>query len=131
MKTIHVVAAIIKKGHMVLATERGYGKYATWWEVPGGKVEQGENELEALNREIFEELSATIAIKEHFITVEHDYPDFHLRMSCYLCELTSKGFMLNEHYRASWVGLKEIDSLKWLEADEVIIAKLKEEQIIQ
>ena len=55
MKTIKVVAAIIKRDNKIFATQRGYGEYKDRWEFPGGKVEEGETPQEALEREIREE----------------------------------------------------------------------------
>ena len=43
MKTIEVVAAIIRKGDKIFATQRGYGPWKDWWELPGGKMEAGES----------------------------------------------------------------------------------------
>ena len=42
MKHIEVVAAIIRKGDKIFATQRGYGEWKDWWEFPGGKIEAGE-----------------------------------------------------------------------------------------
>ena len=71
MKTIKVVAAIIRKDKSVFATQRGYGDYKDWWEFPGGKVEPGETPEEALVREIREELDTDIAVENYLTTVEH------------------------------------------------------------
>jgi len=64
MKTIEVVAAIIRKGDKIFATQRGYGEWKDWWEFPGGKMEARETPEEALVREIREELSAEIRVDE-------------------------------------------------------------------
>jgi 8-oxo-dGTP diphosphatase len=85
MKRIEVVAAVICQGGRVFATQRGYGEWKDWWEFPGGKMEAGETPEAALKREIREELSAEISVGRLLGTVEHDYPDFHLTMHCYLC----------------------------------------------
>ena len=69
MKHIEVVAAIIRKGDMIFATQRGYGDWKDWWEFPGGKMEEGETPEEALRREIREELSADISVDEFLWTV--------------------------------------------------------------
>lgn len=63
MKTIEVVAAILRKGERVFATQRGYGDWKDLWEFPGGKIEPGEGPEEALVREIREELGAQIAVE--------------------------------------------------------------------
>lgn len=51
MKTINVVAAVIRKDNMVFATQRGYGEFKDGWEFPGGKVEANETPEEAIVRE--------------------------------------------------------------------------------
>lgn len=51
MKQIEGVAAIIRKGEKIFATQRGYGEWKDWWEFPGGKMEAGETPEEALKRE--------------------------------------------------------------------------------
>ena len=78
MKQIEVVAAIIRKGDMIFATQRGYGDYKDGWEFPGGKMETGETPEEALRREIWEELETRITVESLLQTVEWDYPQFHL-----------------------------------------------------
>lgn len=125
MKSIEVVAAIIRKEDKILATQRGYGEWKDWWEFPGGKIEQGETPEEALKREISEELSAEINVDELFSTVDYDYPKFHLTMHCYLCTPLTNAMHLNEHVSARWLAKDELDSVKWLPADKSIIDKLK------
>lgn len=80
MKTVNVVAAIIRDGDRIFATQRGYGEYKDGWEFPGGKIEAGETPEEALQREIREELETEIEVGEYLDTIEHDYPTFHLSM---------------------------------------------------
>ena len=88
MKTIEVVAAIIKRGNEILATQRGYGEFEGGWEFPGGKVEPGESPEGAVVREIQEELDATIAVDRLIATVEYDYPTFHLIMHLSLIHIS-------------------------------------------
>ena len=130
MKTIEVVAAIIiREGH-VFATQRGYGQWQGWWEFPGGKIEAGESPQEALVREIREELDAEISVGQLLETVEWDYPDFHLRMHCFLCTLVSEDICLKEHEDAAWLTRETLDSVKWLPADEGLIRRLSVESTI-
>ena len=125
MKTIQVVAAIIQRDNQVLATQRGYGDLKDGWEFPGGKIESGETEEQALKREIKEELNMQIEVGELFDIVEYDYPKFHLTMQCFLCKAISGEMVLNEHQSARWLDKTNIDSVEWLPADIELIAKLK------
>ena len=117
MKHIEVVAAIIRRGNEIFATQRGYGEFKDWWEFPGGKIEPGESPQQALVREIREELDATIEVGELLQTVEWDYPTFHLTLHCFWCELTCEALHLNEHEAASWLDREHLRSVKWLPAD--------------
>ena len=126
MKQIEVVAAIIRRGNEIFATQRGYGEWKDWWEFPGGKMEAGETPEEALKREIREELSTEISVDEFLCTVEYDYPAFHLTMHCYLCSLLTEALHLNEHEAARWLSASELESVKWLPADWQIIEFIKD-----
>ncbi len=124
MKQIEVVAAIIRKGDKIFATQREYGDFKDWWEFPGGKMEVGESPEEALRREIREELSTEISVDEYICTVEYDYPKFHLKMHCYFCSLISEALHLNEHEAARWLAKDELDSVKWLPADVLVVNEI-------
>ncbi len=126
MKTIRVVAAIIRDGEKLFATQRGYGEYKDKWEFPGGKVEENETPEDALIREIKEELEADIAITGYLMTVEYDYPSFHLSMDCFVASLKEgSAVRLKEHEAAKWLGPDELDSVDWLPADIEVVKKLK------
>ena len=124
MKTIEVVAAIIKQDDKVFATQRGYGEFKSGWEFPGGKIEEGETPQEALIREIKEELNIDILVGELIDTVEYDYPGFHLTMHCYICTFQSGELVLNEHEAARWLSKNTLSSVNWLPADITLIEKL-------
>lgn len=125
MNKIQVVAAIICKEGRVFATQRGYGDWKDWWEFPGGKMEAGEGPEEALVREIREELSAEISVDRFLRTVEFDYPSFHLTMHCFLCSLKGAGLHLNEHEAARWLAPEDLDSVRWLPADDALLPDLR------
>ena len=124
MKQIEVVAAVIRRGNEIFATQRGYGEFKDWWEFPGGKMEAGESPEEALKREIREELDATIEVGELIQTVEWDYPSFHLTMHCFWCELACEALHLNEHEAAAWLSADNLGSVKWLPADRDILVEI-------
>ncbi len=122
MKTIRVVAAVIRDGNRIFATQRGYGEYKDGWEFPGGKIEEGEKPKEALVREIKEELDADIICGDLIMTVEYDYPDFHLSMDCFWAELKSGSVLrLLEHEAARWLPEEDLDSVRWLPADTEVV----------
>ena len=126
MKTVKVVAAVIRKDNRIFATERGYGDFKDMWEFPGGKIEQGESGPEALKREIREELDTVIEVGDYIETVEYDYPTFHLSMECYWCTVKEGKLTLLEHENALWLDRDSLLSVEWLPADLVIIPKVKE-----
>ncbi|MEE0805418.1 MAG: NUDIX domain-containing protein, partial [Prevotellamassilia sp.] len=74
MKQIEVVAAIIREGNTIFATQRGYGEFEGMWEFPGGKIEAGEAPEAALVREIQEELAVTVEVGSLLHTTEYTYP---------------------------------------------------------
>ena len=124
MKTINVVAAIIKSEDRVLATQRGYGDLINKWEFPGGKVEKDETPEDALKREIKEELNAEIEIDRFLMTVEYDYPTFRLSMRCYICSLLDEKIELLEHSSAKWLHKNELGILDWCPADVEVSKKV-------
>ena len=127
MKTIKVVAAIIRKENSVFATQRGYGDYKDWWEFPGGKVEEGETPERALIREIREELDSDIIVEKFLTTVEHDYSKFHLSMDCYWCRVQNGSLTLLEHEAAKWLPINDLRQVNWLPADVKVVEAIESE----
>lgn len=117
MKTVRVVAAVIRKDDKIFATQRGYGEFKDGWEFPGGKIEEGEAPEQALAREIKEELDTEIQVGKLIDTIEYDYPKFHLSMDCFWCEIMQGGLELKEHEAARWLSKEELYSVDWLPAD--------------
>ena len=123
-KSIEVVAAVIRHGDKIFATQRGYGEFKDMWEFPGGKMEPGESPETALIREIKEELDTDIEVGELIKTVDTDYPNFHITMHVYWCRVVNGELKLLEHEAAKWIELDDNlpKAVDWLPADlEVVI----------
>lgn len=123
MNPISVVAAIIKQEDKILCVQRGNAKYeylSYKWEFPGGKIEGGETEEEAIQREIMEELGMSIAIEDKLMTVKHQYPDFNLTMHIFICSSANQP-VLNEHLDYKWATINELNQLDWAAADIPVV----------
>jgi 8-oxo-dGTP diphosphatase len=127
MKSIEVVAAIIVNDNKILCVQRGEHKYdyiSKKFEFPGGKIEDGESKIEAIRREISEELKMDINPSEEFITVVHQYPDFNLIMHGFICTCKNPALVLTEHIDFKWLNKSELINLDWAAADIPIVEKL-------
>jgi len=125
MKTIRVVAAVIRSEDKIFATARGYGEFKGQWEFPGGKIEEGETPQQALVREIKEELEAEIEVGDLIDTIEYDYPNLHLSMDCFWAKVIAGELVLKEAEDGKWLSKDELGSVQWLPADIALIDKIR------
>lgn len=133
-RRVHVAAAIVERPAAgagaapceILAARRGYGSWKGWWEFPGGKLEAGESASEACRRELREELGVELEGVAPFMTIEYDYPEFHLTMDCHTCRLADGAHLdLREHEALAWLAPADLRSVRWLPADEEVICALE------
>ena len=121
-KTLQVVgAAIINDNGNVLCAQRGYGSLKGKWEFPGGKIKAGENDVEALKREIKEELDIEIEVKELIDDNYYEYDEFNINLRVYKCKYLAGKINDTEHQMLKWVAGKDLQSLDWASADKSIV----------
>ncbi len=128
-KHTRVVAAVIKRGEQYLCMRRCRSKYSyisERWEFPGGKVEPGENDRKALEREIEEEMDWRITAGNMVGTVDYTYPDFSITLAAYLCKAPIEdNFKLIDHIGYKWLTADELSSLEWTAADAELIKLIR------
>jgi len=129
MKHLDVVAGIICYGEEILCMQRPESKYeyiSFKYEFPGGKIEAGESRVDALKRELIEEMEMKVQLEEedNYLIVDHAYPDFEITMHSYICKVDNKDFIMKEHKDFKWLKREELAQLDWAMADVPIMEKL-------
>lgn len=119
MKRVRVVAALISRGETVLVQQRPPGKSrALLWEFPGGKVEQGEADEQALARECQEELGVSVQVGERLWSVTHEYADLSVELVLYRAAMADDARpQPHEAHQLAWVERPRLPELPFCEAD--------------
>lgn len=127
-KHSNVVGAVIQRGDKYLCMQRTRSRYpyiSERWEFPGGKVERGESDHEALVREIKEEMDWDVYVGRQLGTIDYDYPDFSVTITLYLCKGGDEDdFKLLEHLAYKWLSRDELPTLNWTDADRELLSVL-------
>ena len=118
MKYIKVVAAIIKQEDKILIARRKKGKHLEFkWEYPGGKLENNEEENDALKRELKEEFSIEATIGRYLTESFYEYGSVNIIPKAYLVESFSGDFRLIDHDKIEWIKIEEIKKHEFAPAD--------------
>ncbi|WP_368250454.1 (deoxy)nucleoside triphosphate pyrophosphohydrolase [Enterococcus sp. 2201sp1_2201st1_B8_2201SCRN_220225] len=125
-KQIEVVGAILVHKGKILCCKRGPGRSLAYlWEFPGGKIEAGETPLDALGRELREELKIEVSIqREVFEEASYDYAFGRVNMKTMVCHLKKGEPILTEHIALKWVAPSELGELEWAPVDIPTVKKL-------
>ena len=127
---IKVVAALIEKDNKVLIARRSTGdpNVLGKWEFPGGKVEQNEDELHAIEREIREEFELEIKAKKFLINNVCEYPSKTVDLRLYSCDYVKGKFKLHDHSEIAWVSKEDLLKYDLAPADIPLAKYLVEEK---
>jgi 8-oxo-dGTP diphosphatase len=124
-RTIRVVAAVIQKNERYLITQRRKAAVLPlMWEFPGGKVEEGEADADALKREVLERLGVEIDVGQLISFVSHPYEHYTVDLHLYECKLKSETLQAKAVNDFKWVTSNEFDQYTFTPADEASMTKL-------
>lgn len=117
-KQIEVVGAIIFNDDKVLCAQRNeIMSLPLMWEFPGGKIEKGESEIEALKREISEEMLCDLEVGDKVTSTSYEYDFGIVNLHTYKCKLKERMPTLTEHKSIQWLDVKDLETLEWAPAD--------------
>ena len=119
-RVIRVVAAVIERdGRYLITQRRPSAVLPLKWEFPGGRVETGESDAEALQREVMHRLGVEVSVGELISYIRHPYERYAVDLHLYDCRLT-EGSPSERHVHAvRWVSSDEFDQFDFTPADEM------------
>lgn len=119
-------AVLVREDGCILAAQRPPGKsLPEKWEFPGGKVDPGESPVEAIARELREELEIEIQVDQTLAIVRYDYPDFTIELHPFVARITHGTLVAHVHTELRWITLAKAEELDWAAADLPVLDELK------
>ncbi|HSQ61709.1 MAG TPA: (deoxy)nucleoside triphosphate pyrophosphohydrolase [Polyangiaceae bacterium] len=124
-RTIRVVAAVVERDGCYLITQRRpTAVLPLMWEFPGGKVEPGETDVQALKRELLHRLGADIECGKLISFVSHPYEHYTVDLFLYECRLLSEKLEVRNVNAFKWVASSDFEQYPFTPADEASMNKL-------
>jgi 8-oxo-dGTP diphosphatase len=127
MNHFHVAAGILcdADGRILIAERVGGGPFHGLWEFPGGKIADGETAVEALSRELAEELGIEITSCASFMNLRHEYDDRIVTIEFFVVSNWNSEPVGREGQALRWVPREQLDAAELLPADVPVIEALK------
>ncbi|MEQ8264330.1 8-oxo-dGTP diphosphatase MutT [Pseudohaliea sp.] len=128
MNTLHVAVGVVldNEGRVLVALRPEDKHQGGRWEFPGGKVEDGESVLDALARELAEEVALEVAATDPLLVIEHDYGDRHVCLDVHLVTVYRGEAAGQEGQPLRWLAPVELDAAEFPAANAAIIAAIRE-----
>ena len=124
-RSIRVVAAIVEQGGRYLITQRRpTAVLPLLWEFPGGKVEPGETDAQALVREMNERLGVVVSVGELVSAQPHTYAEYTVELQIYACRIVRGEPVERAVHAFRWVTSAEFDAYPFTPADEASMNQL-------
>ena len=128
MRHVNVVAGIVIKDGLILCAKRKPGgETGGQYEFPGGKIEEGEDQISALIRELKEELNLSVADIAFYKHIYYAYQTFTIDLYFYLCRPVSS-FEIREHLEVGYYEIAELKKLNFAPADAEVINDLSQKK---
>lgn len=122
---LNVTCAIIFFNEKILVVQRSDKmKLPLKWEFPGGKLEEGESEIDCIKREIKEEINIDIDVVRKISNSVYDYGDFKINLIPFIASYSAGEVQLSEHNDYKLLAKSDLLDLDWAEADLPIVAEL-------
>jgi 8-oxo-dGTP diphosphatase len=124
IKRLRVACAVMAENGRLFAARRGpSGRHAGLWELPGGKLEEGESPSACLVRELREELGLEVLALEEWEPSRHDEPGFSLELIPVRCRRTGGLMTPSEHEETGWFAPEQLKALAWSPADVPVVER--------
>lgn len=128
-KHVNVVGAVLlnEKNHVFCALRSSTMSLPNLWEFPGGKIEEGEQPEETLQRELMEELQIQVEVRTKVESTYYEYDTFSIQLTTYYSKITSGIPKLTEHADFKWMSAESLHTLEWAPADIPAVEKVQHE----